>query len=316
VSPAPRVLFLTPDVEDYLADSLLHGLRQVLGEHCVDWPKRDILYDTYPAGRRPRLYGHGFTLYGGLLEDIDVDRWQALRRALDGEFDLVVVGDLWRHWGWWSQLEGQVPLAVLDGRDYPWPFPWSGKLIRRPRVWRRLPRRSSRTPYFKRELVRGRHMRPIGFSIPEEHVVPAPPPKTKLLGSHVVDEQVAARVGAATSYAFADQEAYFADLRAARFGITAKREGWEAMRHYEIAAAASVPCFRALEDKPRRCAPHGLLPDVNCVAYRDADALLARLEAMGEDEYGRLQAGALAWARANTTRARAEQFLSALNVPA
>jgi hypothetical protein len=310
------VLFLTPDIEDYLADSLLLGLRQVLGEDCVDWPKRDILYDTYPAERRARLYGRSFTLYGGLLEDIDVDRWQVLRRAVDGEFDLVILGDLWRHWGWWAQLEGQVPLVVLDGRDYPWPFPWSGRLLRRPRIWRHLPRRSSRTPYFKRELVRGRGMHPIAFSIPEEHVVAAPPPKTKLLGLHVVDEQVAARVGAATSYAFVDEEEYFADLRAARFGITVKREGWEAMRHYEIAAAGAVPCFRALDVKPPRCAPHGLRDGVNCVAYTDAGDLLARLESMKPEEYERLQSAALDWVRANTTRARAEQFLSALNVPA
>jgi hypothetical protein len=316
VARLPRVLFLTPDVEDYLADSLLHGLRQILGEACVDWPKRDVLYDTYPSKWRARLYGHGFTLYGGLLEDIEVDRFQPLRRAIDGEFDLVVVGDLWRHWGWWAQLEAQVPLVVLDGRDYPWPFPWSGRLLRRPRVWRRLPRRSSSTPYFKRELVRGRGMRPIAFSIPEEHVVATPPPKTKLLGSHVVDEQVAALVGAATSYAFADEDAYYADLRAARFGITAKREGWEAMRHYEIAAAGAVPCFRALGDKPPRCAPHGLRDGVNCIAYTNARDLLARLESMPAEEYERLQSGALDWARANTTRARAHQFLTALNVPA
>ena len=288
----------------------------MLGADCVDWPKRDVLYDTYPSKWRSRLYGHGFTLYGGLLADIEVDRFQPLRRAIDGEFDLVVLGDLWRHWGWWAQLDGQVPLAVLDGRDYWPPFPWSGRLIRRPRVWRRLPRRSSRTPYFKRELVRGRGMRPLAFSIPEEHVVAEPPAKTRLLGSHVVDVQVAARVGASTSYAFADEQAYFADLRAARFGITAKREGWEAMRHYEIAAAGAVPCFRGLADKPALCAPHGLQDGVNCVAYTGADALLRRIESMPDHEYERLQAGALDWVRSNTTRARAEQFLSALNVPA
>ena len=93
-------------------------------------------------------------------------------------------------------------------------------------------------------------------------------------------------------------------------------EGWEAMRHYEIAAAAAVPCFRGLADKPPLCAPHGLRDGVNCVAYTDAGALLARLDSMPDEEYARLQSGALDWARANTTRARAEQFLSGLNVRA
>ncbi|HET8587337.1 MAG TPA: glycosyltransferase family 1 protein [Candidatus Limnocylindria bacterium] len=317
MSRPPRVLFLAPDTEDYLADSLLHGLRLVLGDHCVDWPKRDVLYETFPTEHRGALYGRGFTLYSGLLEDIEIDRVQALRRAQLGEFDLVVVGDVWRHWGWWSQLRGRVPkLAVLDGSDYPWPFPWSTQFLRHPAMWPRLPRRSRKVAYFKRELVRGRHMHPIAFSIPEQHVVATPPEKHELFGRHVVDPEVAARVGAATGYAFASQEEYFADLRAARFGITTKREGWDAMRHYEIAAAGAVPCVRDLARKPGSCAPHGLRDGVNCVAYTSAETLLSRVEAMPAVEYDRLQAGALAWARANTTRTRAQEFLSVLNVPA
>src|SRR3954465_315615 len=79
VSRPPRVLFLTPDVEDYLADSLLHGLRQVLGEQCVDWPKREVVYDTFPADRRPQLYGRGFTLYGGLPEGTHARRGRGRR---------------------------------------------------------------------------------------------------------------------------------------------------------------------------------------------------------------------------------------------
>jgi hypothetical protein len=74
-----------------------------------------------------------------------------------------------------------------------------------------------------------------------------------------------------------------------------------------------VPCFRNLDDKPASCAPHGL-DDSNCVTYRDADRLLARLDAMDDDEYERLQRGALAWARANTTRERALEFLGALDL--
>ena len=68
-------------------------------------------------------------------------------------------------------------------------------------------------------------MHPISFGIPEQHVVDAPPPKTQDFPAHVIDPEVAARVGGATSYAFADQDAYYADLRASRFGVTIKREG-------------------------------------------------------------------------------------------
>ncbi len=72
-----------------------------------------------------------------------------------------------------------------------------------------------------------------------------------------------------------------------------------------------MPCFRDLDSKPASCAPHGL-DETNCVIYTDPRALLRRIEAMGEDEYASLRAGALAWAGRNTTRARANGFLRAI----
>jgi len=157
-----------------------------------------------------------------------------------------------------------------------------------------------------------RHVKPIAFSIPEEKLATGDEPKTKLLATHVVDPEVQALVpGTATSYAFEDEADYYADLRSSRFGITTKRQGWDAMRHYEQAAAGCVPCFRDLHRKPATCAPHGL-DETNCVPYTDPRALLARLEAMGEDEYAALRRGALEWARRNTTRVRATEFLRAI----
>ena len=64
----PRVLYLQANAEDYLADSLLHGLREVLGDQLVDVPRRDALYDGLDPGKRRKLYGRGFTLYGLLPE--------------------------------------------------------------------------------------------------------------------------------------------------------------------------------------------------------------------------------------------------------
>jgi hypothetical protein len=75
-----------------------------------------------------------------------------------------------------------------------------------------------------------------------------------------------------------------------------------------------VPCFRDLHAKPEFCAPHGL-DDSNCVPYTNARELLAEIEGMSEERYRTLQAGASRWARQNTTRARAEQFLAAVGAP-
>lgn len=329
----PRILLLTPNNEDYLTDSLFHGLRGVLGADVVEFPKREFMYDTYSAERHQKLYGRGFSLYG-LLPDLPVDRNQLTQRILDGEFDLVVFAEIWGTFGLFAQLAPQlhrrVPMAILDGADRVEPYPYAG-LWWRKRVWWMLPRAHSRGIYFKRELTPWtgtfrayltlppvlasrlpsiRRMREIAFSFPEEKIVSRSGPKDRLVASHVVDPEVAGKLGASTSYAFSDETNYYADLQRSKFGITVKRAGWDCLRHYEQAANGCVPCFRNLHAKPPRCAPHGL-DESNCVIYRDADELLERLKRIDDGTYAKLQAGALAWARANTTRGRAEQFLQA-----
>jgi hypothetical protein len=328
----PRILFLTSPHEDYLADSLLHGLRTLLGAEVVDFPKPEYLYDSYPRERRGELYGHGFSLYS-LLADVPVDRDGALARAQAGEFDLVVFADIWSTFERFAELAPSlrgVPLAVLDGADRQEPYPYAGLWWRKP-AWWTLPRAHTRAVYFKRELtpVTGwfrsfllvpprlashlpsiRAMREISFSIPVQKLLSGPgPAKQRLFASHVVDPEVAARLGVGTSYAFSDEAAYYADLQSSRFGITVKRAGWDCMRHYEQAANGCVPCFRDRDRKPPRCAPHGL-DDSNSVCYRDFDELMRRIESIDEARYSALRDGALAWARANTTVRRAEQFLT------
>lgn len=310
----PRVLFISPGVEDYQADSLFHGIRSLLGADCVDFPKAEFMYDSFP--RKGELYGNGFTMYG-LLPDIEVDR------SLDQQFDLVVFGDIWRTYEHYLELEPRFSrVAVIDGHDRLEVFPYMRQIPK----WWRMPRPYKKHPYFKRELTnwtrpfRG-DIRPISFAIPEEKVLQMGTGerafhlnKIKEFNSHIVDPEVAAAVGAQTSYAFTDEAEYYADLQASRWGITAKRAGWDALRHYEIAANGAVPCFRDLDRKPGTCAPHALKDGVNCVVYSGWDDLRRKLDATSDDEYARLQQGALDWAAASTTRKRAEWLLGEMGL--
>jgi hypothetical protein len=333
VTPVPRILFVNPNHEDYLGDGIFHGLRLLLGDRAVDFPKAEFLYDSARPQVLERVRGGGFTLYG-LLTDIAVDRDHILPRALEGEFDLVVFGDIWRTFGLWTEWSPQlraagVPMAVLDGSDRVEPYPYAGLWWRVP-AWWFIPRAHNRALYFKREITpltrwfasylalppalgRTLGLLPISFSIPAEKIVAAAPVKQKDFPRHVVDPEVAERVGSQTSYAFIGESEYRADLQSSRFGITIKREGWDALRHYEIAANGAVPCFRALAQKPSTCAPFGL-DETNCIAYENADELLARVEALDQDKYAELQAGALAWARASTTTIRALALLRAFGL--
>ena len=336
---APRILFLTANVEDYLSDSLFHGLRTVLGDRVVDYPKSEIAYSNYGEERIRELYGHGFTLYG-LLPDLPIERNKMLDRIPEGLFDVVVFGDIWRRFGLFVELFPSLKntrAVALDGADFELVYPYNPLWWRRPQWWT-LPRANRRVTYFKRELTSiSRALRflpgcprlhPISFSIPEEKIAAELPQKTKDFPSHVIDPEIAKRLGSeralthtgrgsrgTTSYAFEREEDYYRDLGEARYGITTKRGGWDSLRHYEIAANGTVPCFRDLDRKPAQCAPHGLTEE-NCVPYRDYADLVRKLDAIDDERYAALQAGALAWAHANTTRRRAQEFLGVLGLSA
>lgn len=319
-----RVLFLTESREDYLADSLLHGLIS-LGLEVVDYPRKQVLYAGYqgcPIAPELSLRGHGFTLYG-LLADRVVDRSFVIQRLEAGWFDLVVVGQIWRQWGQLLDLAPllqTVPVVLLDGDDDTRLFHRSGTRLRR-YGWQSFPIRSGRCFYFKRELqekfVRSRHVRvlPASFSIPEEKIRSFDiASKHQRFASHCVDQEVAQACGLNTFYAFASEDAYYEDLAASRFSVTMKRGGWDCLRHYEIAAAGALVCFRQIEAKPHSCAPHGLHAGFNCVSYRNWSDLKEQLDALDSDpiQYQCMLKASGDWVRQFTTTAAAQQLLDAV----
>jgi hypothetical protein len=326
----PRVLLVTTDSSDYQSDVLVHGLRLILGEQLVETPRRDPLYSDFPEDWSALQYGRGFTLYSGSLDPIPIDRSGSREHLAAGDFDLLVIGDIWRSYGEFVDLlpfAAETPIAAVDGSDSEAPVPYERAWWRRPGFWF-MPRPHRRATYFKRELTPRtswfrsyltnplarqppRRMRPISFGIPEHLVLDELPQKTKDFPTHIVDVQLAERLGAATSYAFADEASYYADLRTSRFGVTTKRAGWDCMRHYELAASGCLLCFRDLDSKPPTCAPHGL-DSSNAIAYTDASDLMGKLEGLSAADERQLQLRALRWAREHTTRAVAERFLRTL----
>lgn len=320
----PRVLFLTESREDYLADSLLHGLIS-LGLEVVDYPRKQVMYLQYQSCSDNPLMGvrgGGFTLYG-LLEDRPVDRSFVIQRLQSGWFDLVVIGQIWRQWGQLLDLAPYlhtVPVVLLDGDDDPRLFHRSGTRIRR-YGWQPFPIRSGRCFYLKRELLGNpRFLRwcrvvPASFSIPEDKIRPISLAiKQQRLATHCVDPAVASACGLNSSYAFHSEKDYFDDLASSRFAVTTKRGGWDCLRHYEIAAAGSLPCVLNLEAKPFTSAPHGLQAGVNCLSYQNWSDLRNQIEKLenNQTEYLRLLQGSSNWVRSFTTNAAAQRLMSAV----
>lgn len=319
-----RVLFLTDPREDYLADSLLHGLVS-LGLEVVDYPQKHMLYkDGLDCAVDPQVgvRGHGFTLYG-LLNNRPTDRSFITQRLQNGWFDLVVIGQIWRQWGQildLAPLLQNVAVVMLDGDDDTRLFHRSGTRIRR-YGWQPFPIRSRRCLYLKREwdgqagLGHRCRILPASFSIPEEKIRPVDfANKYQLFANHCVDPEVAGAFGLQTSYAFSSEEAYYKDLAASRYAVTTKRGGWDCLRHYEIAAAGSLPCVRDLEVKPPSSAPHGLKAGVNCVSYQTYIDLKEQVDALEANpcQYQRLLQASWDWVQKYTTKAAAKRLLDAV----
>jgi hypothetical protein len=331
-----KVLFFTSSSQDYLADSVLHGMRTILGNDCIDYPKCEVLYKNYKNTHND-IYGRGFTLYTGLLDDIEIDRINIDHKIKSNYFDLIVLGNIQRQFGWFLQYRpwlNRKNSIIIDGEDTPHPYPARGFWWRKPYYWF-LPKAHKDFLYFKREwtsethfrlwmrlfplktrqyLSQSKNLRQISFSIPYEKIVKVLPIKTKLFPKHIVDEEVANLVeGSSTKYAFENEKDYYADLQTSKFGVTTKRSGWDCMRHYEIAANGAVICFKELDKKENTCAPHGLNTK-NSIFYTNAKDLFDKVNNLTELEYQKLQEASILWAIQHTTDNVAKYILKLINI--
>jgi len=327
-----KILFFTSSIEDYLADPTLHGLRLMYGKDCVDYPKCEILYKNCPDLIRKQVRGNGFTLYTGLLDDIEIDRFNIESKVVAGYFDLIIISDIQRQYGWFIHFRPWLTpknCIILDSADTTQPYPARGHWWRHPYYWF-IPRVHPYFLYFKREWVPDTHfsiwarilpqflrarlpqprtLRRVSFGIPVEKIITHLPEKKKDFPKHIVDPEVAAKIpGSHTSYAFTSEDEYFKDLQDSRFGITTKRAGWDCLRHYEIACNGTVMCFRDLDLKPETCAPHGL-SEKNTIIYKNADDLMKRISSISKEEYNRLQAATLEWVRTQTSAELAKRII-------
>jgi hypothetical protein len=332
-----RVLFFHSNSPDYLADSLFHGLRSLIGNDCVDVPRYDSMYKPLTEQIRAKLRGHGFTLYGLLEDDPALIPVRYYWQSELTKYDLVVVSDIWRQWRLYQELRLVVRperIAVIDGSDSPAWFPFSSRFATTPDAYFTY---RSRSKYFKRELVGSganlghwtsalpkwiagnirlpRNAYPISFSIPEEKIFhDRGAQRITNFPRDIVDYEIVEDLGLSESrqrcYPFAIEEEYYADLRNARFGVTTKRAGWDCLRHYELAANGCVICFRDLDQKPGTCAPHGLNQD-NAISYRDPKDLRSRIQSLSNAGWLALQKAGYDWISRNTTIARARDFLGA-----
>lgn len=197
-----EVLLVMPDAPDYLALTLLHGFRNLMGAQAVDYPRYDVAYMDFPVSARATIYGRGFSAFY-LLPEAPILRSAVETRVADRRFKLIVFISIQRQFGLflqWRPYLNRQNTIILDGEDTPQPYPAAGRYWRRPGYWF-LPRAHREFLYFKREwtadtqfnlwhrlvprswrhlLRQSRNLRPISFSIPPEKIVQRLPEKSKL----------------------------------------------------------------------------------------------------------------------------------------
>jgi len=337
-----RVLFLHPNYPDYAGDGLLHGLRQLLGKNCIDFPRADYMYNDYPVEKWKGVCNEGKVLYGHLQDEGSLrQERENCMNSLDA-FDCIILSNPYGFGKAMPFLLAKLEknkhrnkIAWVDGSDSMRFFPFASirnLIFKYPSLlfspvkygW-----------YFKREFgglkeaapgilshfCKGYKVHPLRFSIPEFHInEPKSILKSRLFPTYLVDEELAYMTNASYGplgdhrFIFRTESAYWNDISQSRFGPTKKRAGWDALRHYEYAAKGAVLCFKELDIKPSGCSPHGL-GSHNCVSYHEAGELMDKINLIGEDEYFHLQKNTHSWIKENTTVEEARRFLNIIIDP-
>jgi len=330
-----KILFFTSETNDYMEDCLLHGLRELLGNNLIDYPKKEIMYRQTQDTSIP-LHGLGFTLTG-LLQNIDIDREDIFKKIQTNYFDYIVFPSIYRQYNLFKKLNKWLTpsrTVFVDGSDKSRHLSEFTFYLKKT-FFGFSPKIFPDSLYFKRELedrtysrfpnspvykllnkffpVNRNNIRPISFGIPEEKISNYFPEKEKKWPVHIVDEGLISYIpGSFTSYAFDNEKDYYSDLQKSEYGITTKRAGWDCMRHYEIAANRSIICFKNLDHKPMSCAPFDLQDGINCINYSSFNDLEKKIKNLSKQDYMRLIENSFNWVKSKTTKNIALYFLEIL----
>jgi len=117
---AKRILFLSGCIKpDYLRCLTLHGLKQIFGPNCHDYPKLPHMYTDYSGGP---LYGKGFT-YSKLLDPSvrnDSHDSTIVEDIKNNEYDIVMYGSYHRGMPFYDIVSKHYPMnkiILLCGED-------------------------------------------------------------------------------------------------------------------------------------------------------------------------------------------------------
>jgi hypothetical protein len=216
-------------INDYQNDLVFYGLRELFGDDVVDSTQIISLYKDYENKIHPRHLWGGMTTFW-LIEENNIDRSDIEEKIKDRYYDFIIYGAVRRCKQYYDLVSKVYPadrVILIDGNDEPEVDPLHTKHL-----------------YFKRELQQKHpNLIPITFGIPTC--------KLALPNKNKTQDYATCIPGQPETYIFQDEKSYYEDYQKSYYGVTMKKAGWDAMRHYEILGNYCLPYFVDLEDCPQ-----------------------------------------------------------------
>lgn len=272
-----RILFITTDENKNLhvkgrsqgdchENVALIGLRQLLGNNCVDYPRKKILYHEWDNVDKDSLHGKGFSILHEPIKDIPDD----CRDLTNQTFDVILYGTSFNY-GMTDipELEAKCKVKFyIDGNDLIGHAP-NGKYLNYNNN-RVIGNQTS--PAFKTQLLKLEpNLHTFGVAVPESRILDIDfSKKCKLFQKSYPREALFEPKEVNRShYCFTEEDEYYADMAKSWFGLSCMRGGFDALRHYEIIAAGALLLYRDYHVKPPFCPPISL----PTISYSSLDEL-------------------------------------------
>jgi hypothetical protein len=119
-----KILFLHPTIPDYVGDGLFHGLRALLHNNVIDFPKMDYMYADYDISKWKEVANEGKVLYGHLIDNEVLHHSRVNSFSEITTFDAVIIS---QPYGFGKSLIGLISklrkadawkkLIWVDGSD-------------------------------------------------------------------------------------------------------------------------------------------------------------------------------------------------------